>query len=104
MDNNAFETEMINTVNKKADAHASKLNALWAEAIARSEKRRKAKRILAGFEVFCWVFANIVIGGAMGILNSRGVAPDGLAIAIVIGFGLLSGIRMGGLLRLIHTI
>ena len=104
MDNNAFETEMITAVNKKADAHASKLNALWAEAVARSEKRRKAKRILAGFEVFCWVLATITIGVAMGILNSRGVAPDGLALAITIGFAILSGIRMGGLLRLIHTI
>lgn len=94
MDNNAFETKMINTVNENAKTASAKRE-------AKAIKRKKNNKARAVVELFCWIVCLVAITHSMYVLFALGCVPTGLAIAIPTCFGYLAGVRVGGLVKLI---
>ena len=93
MDNNAFEKDMINTVNKHANDVTA--NAKFAELSKAWKKRRKAQRILAVIEMALWLIAF----AAVCVVLAVNEIPRGLDIATTAFLGFLTGIRVCGLIR-----
>ena len=96
MDNNAFEREMIDTVNGNADASR---NAKFAEDAQKWVERRKAQRVRSFIEIACWALGLLVIGFAFGIASRDLMVDGGLAVGITAVFGWVAGVRVGGLAR-----
>lgn len=101
MNHNEFEKNMMDFVNASAK-EADKRFAETAQAAfedwkrCRAEQRRKAK-----VELFCWIPGFLAISILFGTLASMGSVPAGWATGITSVFGLVSGVRMCALARVL---
>ena len=94
MDNNAFETKMLNTVNANAKTASAKRE-------AKATKRRKTNKSRAVVEMLCWVLCFMAITFSMYVFCMLGYLPTAWAIAIPSCIGYVAGVRVGGLIKLI---
>ena len=94
MDNNIFETTMINTVNANAKTASAKRE-------AKGIKWKKTNKTRAILEWICWMLCFVAITYSMYVFNKIGYLPTGLAIAIPSCVGWVGGVRVGGLIKLI---
>ena len=99
MDNNAFETEMINSVNENAEFASMNLDSQFVENARKWMERRKEQRIRAIVELVCWVLGCVVIGTAFSYANTYGMVGGWLAVVVPSAFTWVAGIRVGGLIR-----
>ena len=99
MDNNAFERNMINFVNK----NANNAETVRAEHFQRDmEKRmaqRKVEKVNAIFEVFCWVVGFATLVAIFYVLSWLNKVPTELASVIPAVFGFVTGTRVCSLVK-----
>ena len=101
MDNNAFEINMINAVNKNAQAANEARISQFNEDAKKWVERRRKQKYKAVVEILCWLIGFVTIVAAMGALNWLGKVPGEYAIAITAVFGFITGCRVSGLVRVI---
>ena len=94
MDNNAFETKMINTVNANAKTASAKRE-------AKATKRKKTNKARAVVEMLCWMMCFVATTYSMYLLCTLGYLPTAWAILTPSCIGYVSGVRVGGLVKLI---
>lgn len=101
MNNYEFEINMINTVNRRADA--VKYNRMVAESAAREdwEINRKANVFRAIVEVICLVLCFLTCIYAMWALNWLGRVPAVLAVSTSAVVSFAIGMRVNSLARII---
>ena len=94
MDNNTFETKMINTVNANAKTASAKRE-------AKATERTKTNKARAILEMLMWMLCFVAITYSMYVFWWLGYLPTMLAIVIPSCFGYVAGARVGGLIKLI---
>lgn len=101
MDNNAFETEMINRVNSHATD--AKHNRMVAESAARERKEFKHRLnvVCAVMEIICMVMLLVAITYAVGTSSWISKVSTVLAVSITTVFGFVIGMRVNALARII---
>ena len=101
MDNNAFETEMINHVNNHATD--AKHNRMMAESAAkvRKEFKHRVNVIRALTEIACLVMLLVGIAYAVGTLNWFDNVSSVLPVSMTTVFGFVIGMRVNALARII---
>ena len=101
MDNNAFETEMINRVNSHAtDAKHNRMVAESAER-ERKEFNHRVNVIRALTEIACLVLCLVAIVYALVTLNWLDKVSAVLAVSITAVFSFVIGMRVNALARII---
>ena len=94
MDNNAFERNMINFVNNKANtADTVRAEHLQREMEKRMEQR-KAEKVNTIFEVVCWVVGFVTLVTIFYVLSWLNKVPTELASVIPAVFGFATGTRV----------
>lgn len=101
MDNNAFENNMINAVNKNAQAASVARASQFQEDAKKWMERRRKQRLKAFIEILCWLVGFVTIVFAMGALTWLDRVPGEYAIAISAVFGFITGCRVCGLVNVI---
>ena len=101
MDNNAFENNMINTVNENSKSVNSDRDTRFYEDALRWIERRKEQRTRAIIEAICWVLSYTTIVAALCILVWLSAIHAILAIVISSVFGITTGVRVCGLVNVI---
>ncbi len=101
MDNNAFETEMINRVNNHAtDAMHNRMVAESA-ARERNEHNHRVDVVRALVEIVCLVMCLVAIAYAVSALNLFGKLTSGIAVPMTTVVSFVIGMRVNALARII---